>query len=50
MDKYDVFPSHYCLNTCSAGDNYSHARTVNTRLFFSPPTKSMGMRLMYHVQ
>ena len=28
-----------------AEDNYTHARTVDTRLFFSPPTKSLGMRL-----
>ena len=45
VDKYYAFPSHFCLNTCSAGDNYAHARTVNTRLFLSPPTKSLGMRL-----
>jgi len=25
MGKYYVFPSHFCLNRCSAGDNYSHA-------------------------
>ena len=45
MDKYYAFPSHFWLNTCSARDNYAHARTVDTRLFFSPPTKSLGTRL-----
>ena len=44
---YYTFPSHFCLNTCSAGDNYAHARTVDTRLFLSSPTKSLGMRLLY---
>ena len=45
VDKYYAFSSHFCLNTCSARDNYAHARTVDTRLFFSPPTKSLGTRL-----
>ena len=45
-DAYDAFPSHYCLNMCSAVDNYTHARTVDTRLFSSPPTKSLGTRLL----
>ena len=43
---YGEFPSHFCRNTCSAGDNYAHARTVDTRLFLSPPTKSLGTRLV----
>ena len=46
MDKYYMFASHFGLNTCSAGDNYAHAQTVDTRLFFSLPTKSLGMRLV----
>ena len=46
MDKYYAFPSHYFLNTCSAGDNYVHVQTVDTRLFFSPSTKSLGTRLV----
>ena len=46
VDKYYVFPSHFCLNTCSARGNYPHAQTVDTRLFFSLPTKSLGMRLV----
>ena len=45
VDKYYAFPSHFWLNTCSARDNYAHAQTVDTRLFFSPPTKSLGTRL-----
>ena len=45
VDKYYAFPSHFCLNMCSAGDNYAHVQTVDTRLFFSPPTKSLGTRL-----
>ena len=45
VDKYYAFPSHFCLNMCSAGNNYAHARTVDTRLFFSLPTKSLGTRL-----
>ena len=24
LDKYYAYPFHYCLNTCSAGDNYMH--------------------------
>ena len=39
VDKYYAFPSHFCLNTCSAGDNYAHARTVNTRLSLSAHQK-----------
>ena len=42
VDKYYAFPSPFRLNTCSAGDNYTHARTVDTRLIFSPPTKRLG--------
>ena len=30
---------------CLAADNYAHAQTVDTRLFLSPPTKSLGTRL-----
>ena len=45
VDKYYAFPTHFCLNTCSAGDNYVHAQTLDTRLFLSPPTKSLGTRL-----
>ena len=41
VDAYYVFPFLYCLNTCSAGDNYSHVWTVD----FFLPTKSLGMRL-----
>ena len=48
VDMYYAFPSHFCLNTCLAGDNYAHARTVDTRLFLSPPTKSLGTRLLVH--
>ena len=40
MDKYYAFPSHYCLNTCSAGDNCAQA----LRLFLSPHTKSLVAR------
>ena len=47
VDEYYAFPSHFWLNMCSAGDNYAHAQTVDTRLFFSPPTKSLGTRLVY---
>ena len=47
MDNYYTFPSHFCLNTCSSGDNYVHARTVDTRLFFSLPTNSLGTRLVW---
>ena len=25
-----MFPTHFCLNTCSAGDNYAHPQTVDT--------------------
>ena len=35
VDKHYAFPSHFWLNTCSARDNYAHARTVDTRLFLS---------------
>ena len=49
MDKYYALPSHFWLNRCSAGDNYAHAQTVDTRLFFSPPTKSLGMRQITHI-
>ena len=37
---YYMFPSHYCLNMCSAVDNYVHERTVYTRLFFPKYTKT----------
>ena len=40
-----MFPSDYCLNMCSAVDNYVHVQTVYTRFFFSLPTKSLGTRL-----
>ena len=43
---YYVFPSHFCLNTCSAEDDYAHARTVDTRLFLFLPTKILGTRLV----
>ena len=31
VDKYYSFPSHCCVNMCSAGDNYADAGTVDTR-------------------
>ena len=44
VHKYYTFPSYFSINTCSAGDNYAHVQTVDTRFFFSP-TKSLGTRL-----
>ena len=45
VDKYYSFPSHCCVNMCSAGDNYADAETVDTRPL---PTKSLGTRLATH--
>ena len=44
MDVYYAFD--YCLNTCSV----VYVWTVDTRLFFSPPTKSLGTRLVANVK
>ena len=41
------FFAHTGDEASSVGDNYAHARTVDTRLFFSLPTKSLGTRLVY---
>ena len=42
---YLCIPSHTSLNMCLAVDNYTHGQTVDTRLFYSPPTKSHPTRL-----
>ena len=45
-NAYYMFPSHYCLNMCSAVDNYVHKQTVRIyQVLFSPPTKSLDTRL-----
>ena len=36
---------HYCLNWCSAVDNYMHAHTVNIRLSFFPCHQEPWWRL-----
>ena len=51
VDKYYAFPSHFCLTMCSAGDNYAHARAVDTRLFSLRPLRAWvrGYSTHYHI-